>query len=127
MKKAFVTVEAVIFIGIIFFIFTMSYMIYIDKMGDLSRARQEVAERYDCLNMATAMTAIHILGDGAKATVNSDSYMLVQPAQQRIEMNHTFCTFSIGRIVGKGSTLPFTLIPGNVTVATEDSTVEVIQ
>ena len=120
MKKAFMTVEAVIFIGIIFLLFGASYVLYINKSIDLSQSRQELQEKADCMRAASALTAIHVLGNGARATIEIDNALILE--EQRIETNTTFCTFPVA-----SNRTRLTLVPGNITIIANDGYIEVVQ
>ena len=102
--KAFVTLEAVVFIGIIFLLFIGSYVVYVAKVRDLITSQREVREIGECNRVAAAITSIFLLGDGAEINLNISTPLTIEPAQQRIETNHSFCTFPVRRIFGNGFT-----------------------
>ncbi|HLC74360.1 MAG TPA: hypothetical protein VJH88_00720 [Candidatus Nanoarchaeia archaeon] len=128
MKKAFATVEAVIFIGIIFFLFISSYIVYVDKSADIFISQRELREKSDCQRVASALSSIYILGSGSAVVIENKQEMTLEAAQQRIETNHTFCTFPVGRVFS--STLestPLDITENNVTISHRGAYVEVLQ
>ena len=115
-KKAQIGVEALIAIGVIFFLFLGMYALYETKKGDLLRAEEELKEREECLNIATLATTIFVLGENAEITTRINSPITVQPSAQRIEMEHSFCTLAIGHISNNASSENFILYPGTVQI-----------
>ena len=113
MRKGYISVEASIFIGIIFLLFGMSYLVYITKSSDVHQARKELLEKADCLRIANAIDALHVLGKGSQVTMDITHHAVL--SHQRIETNNTFCTFS------SRANLSRTIAPGNVTIMMKES------
>ncbi len=110
-------------IGVIFILFLGVYLIYSQKNGEVLHSQQELREREECLQLATAFVNVFVLGENAEITVAISYEMSVQPQQQRIQMENTFCIFPVSTVAHDGSSDPFTLQAGAITVKNKNGVV----
>jgi hypothetical protein len=118
MKKGQASLEMMVAAGLILVIFLGVYLIYVSKYADISKTKNELNEREDCLKLINAITEIFTLGKSSEITIDIDNDLNVYPAQQRIETSKTFCTFSLREIYQNSSLIdsPFTLQSGDVKI-----------
>ena len=95
-KKAQVSHEALMVLGVIFFIFIIVLSIYFHKNADVLSSNQEIEERTECLKLANTISGIFYLGGEMSLILYQD--LTVFPEQQRIETEHTFCTLVLDNI-----------------------------
>lgn len=123
-KRGQVAIEATIMIGIVFFLFIGLYTIYTAKRADIIHINVILEEREDCQELATTITNIFLLGDGAKSIIKISSQARIEPIAQRIQMEDTFCTMLLSEIMSNTSvTDPFILLPGQISIENKNATV----
>ena len=110
-KKGQVSHEALMILGMIFFIFIVVLSIYFLKSADVVRFNTQIEERTECLKLANTISGIFYLGGQVDLTLYQD--LTVFPEQQRIETEHTFCTLPLDNILYGGSSEEFDLVQGN--------------
>lgn len=117
-KRGQAGIEAVVALGIIFFLFIGVYLIYTAKNRDLSFSKKVIEEREDCLKLANAIVNTFTLGDSAEMTITTYHDLTVIPVEQRIETTKSFCTIPV-KTIHENSDL--TLSAGKIKLKNERS------
>ncbi|MFH1396545.1 MAG: hypothetical protein ABIG93_04055 [archaeon] len=124
-KKAQVGLEAIVSVSLILFLFLGAYLIYYDKNADIIKSEQELNERAECFQLANLINNIYTLGDNTEITTKISQNMTIEPGNQRIYSEKSYCTFPL-KMVSQNSTLnfdAFTLQEGNVSITNENGLV----
>ncbi|MFH1828130.1 MAG: hypothetical protein ABH824_02600 [Nanoarchaeota archaeon] len=124
-KKAQIGLEAIASISLLLFLFLGMYLIYLAKDTEIIVLRERLDEREDCLKLANTINNAYSLGDYVEITVQITENITIEPGQQRIYSENSFCTIPL-RTISQNSSLTydsFTLQPGNMTITNDNGLV----
>ena len=124
-QKAQAGLEVLMALGILAIIFGMIYVVYTFKSEDLLRSKEYLKERGECLSLATSIGNVFTLGNNAQLVVPLTYTFTVDPAGQRLESPHAFCTIAISTIQQAGNgAVPFN-VTGRVELQNKEGTIMV--